>query len=242
MSLVFACLLASSLVFGGCKSNSIIKWDNLRIANFDNYRALGAGCLDVNSPKGEKKLCVAYKRKYYSICVNPINVKFAASYVNLKLKNTIKVGTVIGFPLGETSTDVKLYELKKAISDGAEEVDVVLCVSRIKSGDFAYVKNEISRIVKASKKVVVKIIIETCYLTKTEIERVSLLCAKNKVDFIQTSTGFGTGGAGIEDIQIISDTVRGKCQIKASGGIENATQAIIMARAGAVRIGTSREI
>ena len=124
------------------KSESEVFVDEKHINKVVDYTCISP---TLTTKELEKKLCVAYKRKYYSICVNPINVKFAVSFVNLKLKNTIKVGTVIGFPLGETSTDVKLYELKKAISDGAEEVDVVLCVSRIKSGDFAYIKNEISR-------------------------------------------------------------------------------------------------
>lgn len=190
----------------------------------------------------EKKMCVAYKNKYYLVCVNPVNVRFAASYAKLRLKGVVKIGAVIGFPLGETSTDVKLYELKKAISDGADEVDVVISVSRVKSGDYNYVKNEIARIVKASKKCIVKIIVESSVLTKQELERVSLICARCKVDYIQTSSGFARGGATIEDIETISGAVRGRCKIKASGGIENGTQAIIMARAGAERIGTSREI
>lgn len=187
----------------------------------------------------ERALCVAYKNKYYSIVVNPINVSYAKSFADLRLKSSIKVVSTIGFPLGETPTEVKLYEIKKALSDGADELDVVLCVSRVKAGDYSYVKNEISRIMKASKRSVVKIIVETANLTKTELNKVCALCHKYKVNYVQTSTGFANGGATIEDVEIIKNN---KLEAKASGGIENRSQAIVMLRAGATRIGTSREI
>ena len=190
----------------------------------------------------ERAMCVAYKNKYNSIVVNPINVEYARSYIDLKLKSTINLVSVIGYPLGETPTAVKLFEAKKAIADGADELDVVIAVSRIKMGDYAYIKNEISRIVKANRKHVVKIIVEASSLNKGELSKVCAICAKSKVNFVQTSTGFASGGATIEDIELIKNSTQNKCEAKASGGIENRSQALVMLRAGATRIGTSREI
>ena len=187
----------------------------------------------------ERAMCVAYKNKYGSIVVNPINVNYARSYVDYRLKSALKVVSVIGFPLGETPTEVKLYEIKKALSDGADEFDVVISISKVKSGEWSYVKNEISRVVKAAKRNVVKIIVETACLNKTELNKLCALCHKYKVNYVQTSTGFANGGATIEDIEIIRS---GKLEAKASGGIENRSQAIVMLRSGATRIGTSREI
>ena len=190
----------------------------------------------------ERMLCVVYKNKYKSIVVNPINVEFARSYIDIRLKSTISLASVIGYPLGETPTEVKLFEIKKALSDGADEIDVMLAISRIKMGDWGYIKNEISRIVKAGKKHIVKIIVEASSLTKNELTKVSCICAKYKINYVQTSSGFASGGAMIEDIELIRSATQGKCEVKASGGVENRTQAIIMLRAGATRIGTSREI
>jgi len=208
------------------------------------HRIVDYTCISpvLNKKELEKAMCVAYKNKYYSIVVNPINVSLARAYIDLRLKSTINLVSVIGYPLGETPTEVKLYEMKKALGDGADEFDVMLSVSRVKMGDFAYIKNEISRVMKAAKKHVVKIIIETANLNRAELNKICAICAKYKVNFIQTSSGFANGGANIEDIELIKTASQHKCEVKASGGIENRNQAIIMLRAGADRIGTSREI
>lgn len=190
----------------------------------------------------ERMMCVAYKNKYHAIVVNPINVEFARSYIDLRLKSAISLVSVIGYPLGETTTDVKLAEIKRAIQDGADELDVMISVSRVKMGDWGYIKNEISRIMKSAKKHLVKIIVEASCLNKSELSKLSSLCAKYKVDYVQTSSGFASGGATIEDVEVIKNVCQGKCQVKASGGIENRTQALVLLRAGATRIGTSREI
>lgn len=189
----------------------------------------------------EKLMCVAYKNKYYSFCINPVNVKYAQEYNELKFKSALQISTVIGFPLGETTVDAKVYEIKKALLDGADELDVVITISRVKMGDYGYIKNEISRIVKAAKKHVVKIIVETSYLNKQELAKVCSICAKYKVDYIQTSTGFA-GGATIEDVETIKSHSNNRYKVKASGGIETNNQGVILMRAGAERIGTSREI
>lgn len=190
----------------------------------------------------ERMMCVAYKNKYHAIVVNPINVEFARSYIDLKLKSSIELVSVIGYPLGETLTEVKLFEIKRVLQDGAGEIDVMLPISRIKMGDWGYVKNEISRVVKSAKRHVVKFIVESSSLTKGELSKVCSICAKYKVNFVQTSSGFVDGGATIEDVELIKNSSQGKCAVKASGGIENRSQALIMLRSGATRIGTSREI
>ena len=113
-------------------------------------------------------------------------------------------------------------------------------IGKLKDGDYAHIKNELSRIVRISKGKIVKAIIETCYLTRDEIKSVCKVCEKAKVDFIKTSTGYGTAGARVEDVSLINETVRNKCMIKASGGIRTRAQAEELIRAGASRIGTSK--
>ena len=190
----------------------------------------------------ENFLSVAYKNKYYSVCVNPVNVKYAKRYIANKFKDRLKVCSVVGFPLGENATEIKVAESKLAISDGADEIDVVMSISRAKSGEWKYVKDEISRIVRCSKGRVVKVIIETAYLTKAEIEKASQICVRARVDYVKTSTGFANGGATPEIVEIIRGVVKNKCGIKASGGISTTEDAMDMVRMGANRIGTSRKL
>ena len=190
----------------------------------------------------EKFLCTAYKNRYYAVCVNPINVAYARKYIDYKFKGNLKVACVVGFPLGENVTETKIFEIKQAIKDGVDEVDVVAPISRILSGDWNYVKYEISRISRAAKKIVVKVIIETALLSKQEIIKISSLCAKYKIDYVKTSTGFADGGATPEVVEIIKSAVKNKCGVKASGGIQTRVQAVNLVRAGATRIGTSREL
>ncbi|MEG1582254.1 MAG: deoxyribose-phosphate aldolase [Clostridia bacterium] len=193
--------------------------------------------------KDIEKLCnIAYKNKYYSVCVNPVNVQFAKKYIDENFDGAVKICSVVGFPLGENTIETKVFEMKQALCDGASEIDVVACISRIKMGDYDYLKKELSRLVRSCKKAVIKVIIETCYLNRDEIAKVSRVCAKCKVDYVKTSTGFGTAGASPEDVELISNSVDNKCGVKASGGIKTKEDAIILVRAGATRIGTSREI
>lgn len=183
---------------------------------------------------------VAIKNNFYGVCVNPCNVSTARSYIDNIVKSETVVISVVGFPLGANSIQTKVAEAKQAISDGADELDVVINIGKLKDGDYAYIKSELSRIVRISKGRVVKAIIETCYLTREEIKSVSKICEKARVDFIKTSTGYGTGGARVEDVSLIYETVRNKCAIKASGGIRTRAQAEELIRAGASRIGTSK--
>lgn len=190
-----------------------------------------------------EKLCdIAYKHSYYSVCVNPCNVSYVRGYIDKNFDGEIKVVSVIGFPLGANSTQIKLEEIKEVLNSGADEIDFVVNIGKVKQGKFDYIKNEFKKIRKTAKRNVVKAIIETCYLDKNEIVKLSKICAQTKIDFVKTSTGFGTGGANVEDIKLIYDTVKGLCGVKASGGIRTREDAINLINFGASRIGTSHII
>lgn len=185
---------------------------------------------------------IAIRNSYYAVCVNPVNVYTAKEYINKTAKADIKVVATIGFPLGANKIDTKVEEAKSAVADGADELDVVINISKVKENDYGYIKNELSRIVRISKGRIVKAVIESCYLSREEIKNVCKVCLKSKVDFIMTSTGYGTGGACFEDISLIKEVVESRCGIKASGGIKTRSQADEFLRAGANRIGTSKVI
>jgi len=172
---------------------------------------------------------------FKSVCVNPDFV----SYAKKQLENTdILVCTVIGFPLGANTTKVKVFEAVDAINNGADEIDMVINISKAKDQDFDYIYNEIKAVKEAIKDHTLKVIIETCYLNEDEIKNVSLMVKKANANFVKTSTGFGTGGATVENIKLIKEVV-GDFDIKASGGIKTKEDFSKMIDAGATRIGTS---
>ncbi|APQ96672.1 deoxyribose-phosphate aldolase [Clostridium botulinum] len=173
---------------------------------------------------------------FASVCVNPSWVKLA--YENLK-DTDVKVCTVVGFPLGATSTASKVYETKVAIEDGADEIDMVISVGHLKSGNDEYVKEEIKKIVEASKNKLVKVIIETCLLTEEEKVKACTLSKEAGADYVKTSTGFSTGGAKPEDIKLMRETVGKNMGVKASGGIHTREEMEVMIENGATRIGAS---
>ena len=187
-----------------------------------------------------EKLCdEAIKYNFASVCVNPHYV----SLVNeLLIRSDVKVCTVIGFPLGQNNTETKVYETKLALDNGADEIDMVINVAALKDKNYDYVKNEIKEIREITKGKILKVIIETCYLDKDEIIMMTKICNETNVDFIKTSTGFGTEGAKIEDIQTINKYKNEKLQIKASGGIREHDQALEFVKLGVTRIGTSNGI
>ena len=190
-----------------------------------------------------EKLCdIAYKNSYYGVCVNPCNVAFVKGYIQSKLNSSLKVVSVVGFPLGANSSETKRQEALDVIRNGADEIDVVINIGFAKQGKFGFVKNEIKKIKSAAKKHIVKVIIETCYFNLNEILKLSKICVQCKVDYIKTSTGFGTGGAKVEDVSAIYEHTKGLCKIKASGGIHTRQMAIDLVNAGASRIGTSHII
>lgn len=177
---------------------------------------------------------------FYSVCINPTWVSLAAK----ELAGTdIQVCTVIGFPLGATTSATKAFETKDAIANGATEVDMVINIGALKDGEDELVQKDIEAVVQAAeKKALVKVIIETALLTKEEIARVCRLAKAAGADFVKTSTGFSTAGAKVEDVRLMRETVGTEMGVKASGGIHNAEEAQAMVEAGASRLGTSASI
>jgi len=167
----------------------------------------------------------AKKFKFWSVCVNPIWVKLAK-------KQGVRVTSVIGFPLGANTLAVKAAEIKQAVKDGADEVDVVI-------NQAGNILEEVKAAVKAAQGKTVKIIIETCYLTDKEKVLAAKLVKRGGADFVKTSTGFGPGGATVEDVKLLRRTVGRDFGVKASGGIKTREQAEAIIKAGANRIGTS---
>ncbi|UZD42371.1 deoxyribose-phosphate aldolase [Selenomonas sputigena] len=174
---------------------------------------------------------------FASVCVSPIWV----SYVSEALRDTgIKTCTVIGFPQGATPSAVKAFETKQAVADGADEVDMVIAVGRLKDGDDAYVKADIEAVVQAAGgKALTKVIIETCLLTDEEKRRACLLAKEAGADFVKTSTGFASGGATAADVRLMRESVGETMGVKAAGGIRSRADAEAMLAAGATRLGTS---
>ncbi len=211
--------------------------------NFDRKLA---GMIDHTLLKPEatveavEKLCgEAAEYGFASVCVNPCNVALAA---HLLAETDVEVCTVIGFPLGAATTVAKVMETRDAIANGASEVDMVINVGALKSQDYGLVLKDIQAVVEAAGEAVVKVIIETALLTTEEKVKVSLLVQQAGADFVKTSTGFGPGGATVEDIKLIRETVGPEMGIKASGGIRDKAAAQAMAAAGATRIGASASI
>jgi deoxyribose-phosphate aldolase len=190
-----------------------------------------------------KKLCEeAKEHEFASVCINPIYVPLAAKLLE---ESSVKVCTVVGFPLGANTTEVKSYETRNAIKNGAQEIDMVMNIGAFKSGAYEIFKADIKAVVDATKKsgvssdIIVKVILETCFLDEEEIVKACETIKDVGVDFVKTSTGFGDYGARVEDVGIMRKTVGRDVGVKASGGIKNFEQALEMLDAGANRIGAS---
>lgn len=181
----------------------------------------------------------AIEHKFVGICINPDFVKFAKEYLK---GSDVKVVTVIGFPLGANKSEVKAYEAKMAVKDGADELDIVINVSLLKRKDYEAVQRDIEMVKEACGDKPLKVILETDLLTKEEIEKACELCIKAKADFVKTSTGFVKNGVGakVEDVELMYKIVSPfGLQVKASAGIRDKQKAIEMIKAGASRLGTS---
>ena len=191
-------------------------------------------------PSDIEKLCQEAKDyKFQAVCVNGCYTKFAKE----QLKNSqVKLAVVVGFPLGAMSTESKVFEAKDSVANGADEIDMVINLGWLKSGKLELVEREISEIKKAIGKKVLKVIIETCYLTQDEKIKACELAVKAGADFVKTSTGFGEGGATLEDVKLMKKVVGNKAKIKASGGIKNRATALKFISLGVSRIGTSSGI
>lgn len=171
-----------------------------------------------------------------SVCVNPCYVKQAATL----LKGTkVKVCTVVGFPLGATTSAVKAFETKDAILNGAQEIDMVISIGALKAGKDEQVRDDICAVVRAAAGALVKVIIETCYLTDEEKTRACVLAMEAGANFVKTSTGFGSGGANVQDVARMKATVGTHMQVKAAGGIRTLKDAKALLEAGADRLGVS---
>lgn len=198
--------------------------------------------LKADTPKSEVLRIIEEAKKYhfYSVCINPVWVSLAAE----ELKGEpVSVCTVIGFPLGASTTATKAFETEDAIKNGADEIDMVISIGQLKSGDYEAVQNDIAGVVTAAKdRALVKVILETCLLTDEEIVKACELAKAAGADFVKTSTGFSTGGADVKDVRLMRETVGPEMGVKASGGIHNEAQALAMVEAGASRLGTSASI
>lgn len=187
-----------------------------------------------------KKLCEEAKEyNFGAVCVNPSYVKLARNSLG---NSEVKVCTVVGFPLGATPPEVKAFEAKQAIKDGAEEIDMVINIGALRSGDYELIRKDIHEVVKESGDKLTKVILETCYLTDDEIVKACEIAKEVGADFVKTSTGFGTAGATVEHIKLMRKTVGPSMGIKASGGIRDYETAKAMIEAGATRIGASSSI
>lgn len=191
------------------------------------------------SEKDIEKLCSeAVENDLFGVCVPPYFVKMAKQKL---AKSKVKIVTVAGFPLGYSSTPAKVEEAKKAMDEGADEIDMVINIAALKNGDFNFVKNDILSLATIiqlrSRKL--KVILETALLSEDEIIKACQICTEVGVDFVKTSTGFSTRGASVEDIKLMKANIGANIKIKASGGIKTKEQAMAMIEAGADRIGTS---
>ena len=192
------------------------------------------------TPEQILKLCEeAKEHDFMSVCVNPAYVPLAAEALKC---SDVKVCTVIGFPLGMNLTRTKVEEAQLCIKQGAEEIDMVINVGMLKSGNDDYVEAEIAELKAVAGDRVLKVIIETCLLTDEEKVRACLLAKNAGADFVKTSTGFSTGGATVHDVKLMRETVGPEMGVKASGGVRTHEDLLAMVEAGANRIGTSNGV
>ena len=191
---------------------------------------------DVKKEQIDEVINFAKNNKCASVCINPYYVKYAKE----QLKNTnVRVCTVIGFPLGQNTMDVKIYEAKDAEKNLADEIDMVINISEVKNKNYDYVYEEIKNI-KNSTKLLLKVIIETAYLTDEEKKKVCEICKQIGVDFVKTSTGFANSGATVDDVYLMKSIVGDTVKIKAAGGIKTKEDVINLYNAGARRFGISK--
>ena len=187
-----------------------------------------------------KKLCEqAIQNGFWSVCVPPYMVEGCKKPLS---KTDVKVCTVIGFPLGYNHYLTKEIEMKTAINCGADELDVVINISALKSKDFSYVQKELEVLRKISQGKVLKVIVETSYLSIEEKNKIAKIVLNSGADFIKTSTGFSNAGANVEDVKLFKSILKNTVRIKASGGIDNYEKAVSFIKAGASRLGTSKSL
>ena len=181
----------------------------------------------------------ALKYKFHSICINPFFVSHARKVIN---GAALKICSVVSFPLGQSTKDLKIFEAKRACRDGADEIDMVMNMSLFKSGYYGGILDEITCVKKAIGENILKVIIETGLLSRTGIVKACRLCVEGRADFVKTSTGFNSRGASLSDIKLLKSTLKGKAKIKDSGGIKTLEHTLNLIKSGADRIGTSSSV
>ncbi|MCF8058341.1 MAG: deoxyribose-phosphate aldolase [Bacteriovoracaceae bacterium] len=187
-----------------------------------------------------RKLCLeAKENNFATVCLNPTHIKLAKSLIG---SSKVGICTVIGFPLGAGLSSVKAFETRLCIDLGANEIDMVINIGAVKDGRFEDVTDDISEVVEAASGRTVKVILETCLLTNDEIIEACKAALKAKAHFVKTSTGFSTGGATVEAVKLMKETVGDKLLVKASGGVRSYEDAMAMIEAGASRLGTSSSL
>ncbi|AZQ61962.1 deoxyribose-phosphate aldolase [Flammeovirga pectinis] len=208
----------------------------MSIAKYIDHTILAANATEAQIIQ----LCKEAKEyNFFSVCINSAYVPLAKEHTN---GSDVAVCSVIGFPLGQMDTASKVFEAKSAVANGADEIDMVINVGKMIDGKTDYVQEEIRQIKEAIGSRVLKVILETCYLTKEQIVEASKLSVAANADFVKTSTGFGTAGASYEDIQLMKDAVDGKAALKASGGVRDYETAQKYIDMGVTRLGTSSGI
>ena len=210
--------------------------DALQLARYLDHTLLKP---DATAQDIEQLCREALEHHFWSVCVNGSRV--AQAYALLE-DSGVKVACTVGFPLGAMTADTKRLEVEAAIDDGAQEIDVVLNIGRLKDGDDAYVLRELRDVVDAAEERTVKVILETCLLTRDEKIRACQLVVESGAHFVKTSTGFSTSGATTHDVQLMRECVGPKFGVKASGGIRDAKIALGMIESGATRLGTSASV
>lgn len=209
----------------------------MELAKYIDHTLLKA---DATEEQIEKLCQEAAEYNFKSVCINPA---FVVKSKELLKDSDSLVCTVIGFPLGANATEVKVFEAQQAVKDGADEIDMVINISRAKDGDWAYVLEEIKAVVGAvDESITTKVIIETSLLTDDEKRKASEVVKESGADFVKTSTGFSTGGATLADVKLMREAIGSDLGVKASGGVSNYDEAIAMIEAGATRIGASKGI
>lgn len=208
----------------------------MNIAKYIDHTLLRANATEAEIIKICKE---AREYGFASVCVN----EYYTGLVKRELEGSdVKVCAVVGFPLGANSWEVKKYETMAALENGADEIDMVINIGALKDGRDDVILKEISELKKTIGDKVLKVIIEACLLTEEEKVRACKLAMEAKADFVKTSTGFSTGGATVEDVKLMKETVKDVCKVKASGGIHSYEEAMAMINAGADRIGASSGI
>ena len=177
----------------------------------------------------------AKQYRFKSVCINPVHVKYASEAL---AETDVLVCTVIGFPLGANTIETKVFETLNAVQNGADEIDMVINIGKLKEKDYDYLENEINQVCKAAGDKLVKVIVEICYLDDLEIKKISQVVGNTNAEFIKTSTGFGPSGATVAAVKIMKENVNGK-EVKAAGGVRTKEDLIHMIEVGATRIGAS---